>query len=414
MPQLSIKGEDLNFLVYRYLVENGYQHSAFCFRNESNLPNYLVNSAPSRGKPSKYPPQCLIGLIYKAILFIWVETHTDQTTGEEIPCDAPFNLFKSHVCSHGASNEATAATTSDDLFREAEDDQDAETPQPLQTETVERKPLNENTIHTPDQFPLPKIDTSHSSQSNVTRSAADLPIPRKVLTPDDVIKKPKREAKEHSMDDTQSAVSDNDEPISVNRRRRLFSHVRSMSYPEDDQQSDQTGLDNAAKKMAIETPKRSGGIRPGRPRKENAYQVIRRGPQGYVLGFRVDREQVIIGKKSPPEGWRIAAVLTNSSNAIPKRVEVNSGGRLMVVLWLNEATDCYDCHLYEIDETDEFHFVKLGVEAQQLMNIQAVKFSSSRPAFRIILAGRREGTSIYKTFGKHEEVWKLESETQHP
>eukprot|EP01055_Gregarina_sp_Pseudo9_P003377 Gregarina_sp_Pseudo_9__3376@NODE_354_length_3082_cov_26_283273_g333_i0_p1_GENE_NODE_354_length_3082_cov_26_283273_g333_i0NODE_354_length_3082_cov_26_283273_g333_i0_p1_ORF_typecomplete_len387_score73_86LisH/PF08513_11/2_6e11RBR/PF17208_3/3_1e03RBR/PF17208_3/0_91_NODE_354_length_3082_cov_26_283273_g333_i015202680 len=386
MPQLSIKGEDLNFLVYRYLVENGYQHSAFCFRHESSLPNYMFSPTPARTKAPKYPPQCLIGLVYKALLFIWVEVHTNQVTGAEIPCDAPFSLFKHHVCSQGS--EEVKHSAEEPLAKEES------VPEEDISVLVSPSPTYSPAVHSP---------------------ALESPIPRKTSTPVDPNKKLKRDVTEAPAAAAEkSSASDNDEPISGYRRRRLFSSAQSSAGLHDDETpSDSQMPDSAPKKLAVETPKKTGA-RPGRPRKENAFQVIRRGPQGYVLGFRTDREKILIGKKTQLEGWRIATVLTNSMGLVPKRVEINNDGKLMIVLWMNEATECYDCHLYEIDEHDEFHFIKLGVEASQLMNIQAVRFSQSRPAFRIIQTGRREGTSIFKTFGKHEDIWKLESDVQHP
>ena len=51
---MSVGSDEINFLIYRYLQESGYLHSAFVFGNESNVTQANINS-------SLVPSAALIG-----------------------------------------------------------------------------------------------------------------------------------------------------------------------------------------------------------------------------------------------------------------------------------------------------------------------------------------------------------------
>ncbi|AFZ79339.1 hypothetical protein BEWA_021870 [Theileria equi strain WA] len=92
--KLNISSDDINLLVYRYLIENGYCHTAFSFNKEASIANnpYYVNHA------DKIPPNALVSFMQKAMIYIYLEYHTDDITGEQIVCDEPFSFFRKHNC----------------------------------------------------------------------------------------------------------------------------------------------------------------------------------------------------------------------------------------------------------------------------------------------------------------------------
>lgn len=60
---MSIMSDEVNFLVYRYLQESGYQHSAFSFGIESHITQSNINN-------TVVPPGALVNLLQKGIQFI--------------------------------------------------------------------------------------------------------------------------------------------------------------------------------------------------------------------------------------------------------------------------------------------------------------------------------------------------------
>src|SRR5690625_1726221 len=94
MVKLTVKAEEINYIIYRYLLENGFKSTAFCFRAEANIsPMKFQSSAyaiagggpkscrrststSSTNQPFFFPPNCLLALIHKAMLYLWVEYHT--------------------------------------------------------------------------------------------------------------------------------------------------------------------------------------------------------------------------------------------------------------------------------------------------------------------------------------------------
>eukprot|EP00375_Theileria_parva_P002336 XP_765014.1 hypothetical protein [Theileria parva strain Muguga] len=75
-------------IVFRYC------HTAFSFNKESNISGnpYYVNHA------DKIPPNALVSFMQKAMIYIYLEYHTDDITGEQILCDETFSFFRKHNC----------------------------------------------------------------------------------------------------------------------------------------------------------------------------------------------------------------------------------------------------------------------------------------------------------------------------
>ncbi|ORM41895.1 F-box-like/WD repeat-containing protein TBL1XR1 [Babesia sp. Xinjiang] len=92
--KINLTSDDINLLVYRYLIENGYSHTAFSFNKEAEIARnpYYNNHA------DKIPPNALVSFMQKAMIYIYLEYHTDDLTGDQIVCDEPFSFFRKHAC----------------------------------------------------------------------------------------------------------------------------------------------------------------------------------------------------------------------------------------------------------------------------------------------------------------------------
>ena len=65
---LKITGEEVNFLIYQYMEESGYKHSAFTFQNEASL-------GGSQYDRYQLAPGMLLLFLEKALLLLQMETH---------------------------------------------------------------------------------------------------------------------------------------------------------------------------------------------------------------------------------------------------------------------------------------------------------------------------------------------------
>eukprot|EP00299_Pterocystis_sp_00344_P016295 c8174_g1_i1.p1 GENE.c8174_g1_i1~~c8174_g1_i1.p1 ORF type:complete len:492 (-),score=52.37 c8174_g1_i1:161-1636(-) len=90
MSIVSITSDEVNYLVFRYLQESGFVHSAFSFAHES-----LITKSNIDG--SHVPSGALITFLQKGLQCVEIETHL-APDGSEILCDAPFSLTQPHQC----------------------------------------------------------------------------------------------------------------------------------------------------------------------------------------------------------------------------------------------------------------------------------------------------------------------------
>ncbi|KNE54734.1 hypothetical protein AMAG_00693 [Allomyces macrogynus ATCC 38327] len=91
-PPISISAEEVNYLVYRYLLESGFRHSVFAFENESQIVRKLDEYRALEVRPGQ-----LITLLHKALQVIQVEMHMDDD-GSERDCEATLSLLNPHNC----------------------------------------------------------------------------------------------------------------------------------------------------------------------------------------------------------------------------------------------------------------------------------------------------------------------------
>lgn len=68
---MSISSDEVNFLVYRYLQESGFSHSAFTFGIESHISQSNINGA-------LVPPAALISIIQKGLQYVEAEVSINE------------------------------------------------------------------------------------------------------------------------------------------------------------------------------------------------------------------------------------------------------------------------------------------------------------------------------------------------
>eukprot|EP01029_Cantina_marsupialis_P028184 TRINITY_DN775831_c0_g1_i1.p1 TRINITY_DN775831_c0_g1~~TRINITY_DN775831_c0_g1_i1.p1 ORF type:complete len:466 (+),score=137.01 TRINITY_DN775831_c0_g1_i1:81-1478(+) len=95
----TITSEEVNFLVYRYLLESGFDHSAFTLGCESLVASTGISNAD-------VPPGALISYLQKGLQYVEIEQHMNPD-GTEIDCDAPFSLIRPHICQLQADQPIT-------------------------------------------------------------------------------------------------------------------------------------------------------------------------------------------------------------------------------------------------------------------------------------------------------------------
>eukprot|EP00951_Prasinocladus_malaysianus_P001653 scaffold11618_cov45-Prasinocladus_malaysianus.AAC.1 len=68
---MSITSDEINFLVFRYLQESGFSHSAFTFGYESFVHKSKLNG-------NDVPPGALISFIQKGLQYLELEANLNE------------------------------------------------------------------------------------------------------------------------------------------------------------------------------------------------------------------------------------------------------------------------------------------------------------------------------------------------
>lgn len=100
---MSISSDEVNYLIYRYLQENGFSHSAFTFAHES-----LV--AKSSIAQTEVPPGALITFLQKGLEYVAIEEHIDED-GLVRDFDGSFSLLSPFICDAIATKEEKRGTS---------------------------------------------------------------------------------------------------------------------------------------------------------------------------------------------------------------------------------------------------------------------------------------------------------------
>ncbi|DAZ94565.1 TPA: hypothetical protein N0F65_004181 [Lagenidium giganteum] len=100
---MAITSDEVNFLIYRYLQESGFMHSAFTFAYESQLAKSSVIN-------TDLPPGALISFVQKGLQYVGIEAHINED-GTERECEGEFSLLSPHICrvAQSASSSAKSA-----------------------------------------------------------------------------------------------------------------------------------------------------------------------------------------------------------------------------------------------------------------------------------------------------------------
>ena len=72
---MAVSSSEVNLLVYRYLQESGFTHSAFTFGYESLVHKSSVANAD-------LPPGALISILQKGLQYIEIEAHLNEDGSE--------------------------------------------------------------------------------------------------------------------------------------------------------------------------------------------------------------------------------------------------------------------------------------------------------------------------------------------
>lgn len=85
---MQITAEEINFIIYQYLQESGFSHSAYTFGKESNI-------IENKYRHFHIPAGMLIVFLEKALTLIHIETHYNE--GDDmVVCNEPFSLLNPH------------------------------------------------------------------------------------------------------------------------------------------------------------------------------------------------------------------------------------------------------------------------------------------------------------------------------
>lgn len=118
--EAMLTSDELNFLVYRYLLESGFVHSAFVFGGESYIAKTNIEDT------AQLVPGALISFVQKGLQYLEIESHINDD-GTETVCDEAFSVMKPHVCSSNTTKkrifEPYEPMSADYGFLEIDDDE---------------------------------------------------------------------------------------------------------------------------------------------------------------------------------------------------------------------------------------------------------------------------------------------------
>jgi len=96
---MSFNSDELNYLIYRYLKEAGFEHSAFSFGNESRVTVDRISVAPS-----EVVPGTLVYVVQKGLQYLEVES-TITEDGTEFELEEPISLLTPYNVKRKAPKE---------------------------------------------------------------------------------------------------------------------------------------------------------------------------------------------------------------------------------------------------------------------------------------------------------------------
>ncbi|KAI9352640.1 WD40-repeat-containing domain protein [Obelidium mucronatum] len=186
----GMTSDEVNYLVYRYLLESGFTHSSFAFAQEAavHTREYLHHHV---ALPSAYPslrradevrgsrvaPGALLGFLQRGLLYAEVEAHTLED-GTSRRCSAPFSLCRAHECVEdaagaGAGDEHDASDK--DRDRDRDRDRDAPDRKKLRRDS-RRERDREKKLRAKPPPDAAAAELAHDAAALALASAADVTI----------------------------------------------------------------------------------------------------------------------------------------------------------------------------------------------------------------------------------------------
>ena len=78
---MSLTSDEMNYLVYRYLLESGFTHAAFALGHESR-----VDGARVADGDGNIPPGALISFVQKGLQYCELEANLNEVRDETLFC----------------------------------------------------------------------------------------------------------------------------------------------------------------------------------------------------------------------------------------------------------------------------------------------------------------------------------------
>ena len=75
---MSLTSDEVNFMVYKYLLESGFSHSAFTFANESFVNRTRI--APGN-EDQDIPAGALVAFVQKGLQYLELEANLNESSG---------------------------------------------------------------------------------------------------------------------------------------------------------------------------------------------------------------------------------------------------------------------------------------------------------------------------------------------
>ena len=181
---IIVRAKDTNLLIYKYLLEHDYNHSAYTFKNESNI-DILAQESKLKSIPVNY----LYNLLERALIFQTIETHSNLE--ETQFCDVDTELIKPHTCNIVEKNLKEMKASIEDLNLEVAKTLKAQ----LEADVKGIHKKVENLGAVPEQIPtsinstIPKVNvnpspspfTSNANKKNASKSKPQFPLKREEL-----------------------------------------------------------------------------------------------------------------------------------------------------------------------------------------------------------------------------------------
>ncbi|KAF8743705.1 hypothetical protein AX14_001230 [Amanita brunnescens Koide BX004] len=175
VDQIRVTADEINCLVYAFLIDSGFAHSAFTLRAEAQLDRSpLFHKHIIRGQ--------LVELLCKALLYLEVEHHwkNNQVT---LNCTAEFSLLETHQCSSDAGAKVMSLAQERAVYQNGI---------PASSETANKRKESPMALDEPSEKRAKREseDIHADSSSESKNQDAESTISR-TMTPELVPKKPK-------------------------------------------------------------------------------------------------------------------------------------------------------------------------------------------------------------------------------